>query len=140
MHTCSAGRREGGIQKPLPWETSLSVEPVTETAPLVLAQRMVGEWSAWAQVSMGQCSAQMTRVSTPSFRQGRVMLLQLLHQNQGLQGQILLGLAPKVYLYELWSKRIGFESKISDSIDFTVGLSQSLTFPLHKTKIVLGLS
>lgn len=68
------------------------------------------------------------------------MLLQLLHQNQGLQGQILSGLSPKVYLYVLWSKQIGFEFKVSDSIDFTVGLSQSLTLPLRKTKIVLGLS
>lgn len=68
------------------------------------------------------------------------MLLQLLHQNQGLQGQILSSLALKVYLYELWSKRIGFESKVSDSIDFTMGLSQSLTLPLRKTKIVPGLS
>lgn len=66
------------------------------------------------------------------LRQGTVMLLQLLHQNQGLQGQILSGLAPKVYLYELWSKRIGFESKVSDSTDFTVGLSQSLTLSVRQ--------
>lgn len=55
---------------------------MTDRAPRVLAQEMVGMQSAWAEVPVGQYSAWTARMSTPSLLQGRATLLRLLPQSQ----------------------------------------------------------
>lgn len=86
MDTCLVGRR-GRIWKPLPCKVSLFAGPVTETAPLVLAQEIDGGRVVGLGPGLhGQYSTRATSVSTPSFPQGRVILLQLLHQSRGPRG------------------------------------------------------
>lgn len=78
-----AGEREDLETQPL--KRTLFEGSMTERAPRVLAQEMVGTQSPWAQVPVGQYSAWTTwttRVSTPSLLQGRATLLRLLPQSQ----------------------------------------------------------